>query len=49
MDKFYLEHEIPKRDLDEANPPELNFELILKSAQLDVPGVKKESADLELV
>ena len=49
MDKFYLEHEIPKKDLDESSPPTLDFKIILKSAQLEVPGVKKESADLEQV
>ena len=47
MDKFYMEHEIPKKDLDESSPPTLDFQMILKSAQLEVPGVKKDSADLE--
>ena len=49
MDKFYLEHEIPKKDLDCHNPPTLDFDTILKSAQQEVPGAKKESADLEQV
>ena len=47
MDKFYLEQEIPKRDIDESNEPSLNFEYVLKSAQQEVPGTKKDCQDLD--
>ena len=48
MDKFYQEFDIPKReDLDYDKPPTLDFNIILQSAQVEIPSTKAISPDLD--